>query len=167
MSPQLDHDSTHPSLVDIPLADRAIACLSHKLYVLQLRRNGNWHRLARARLRDCAFPPASLSISTHAERQTKLVVELLSMGAEAHLAPVREDEPATANVTAGNILAALPAGWRYLSHCTRRCDGPWPDSRPIHETLAQSFCEWKPPPGVGRQTFLRFVQRLDEESCEV
>ena len=129
LSPPLKQDHLNPPLPQIPLADRVIGYLSHQLHVLHLRRNGNWDRLLRTRLSEPCFSNHSVFLSTHSISQ-KLTRELSSLGAvtqEPLVSDFTAQKSPTLSLSPNKLITALPTNWTYLAHCTRRCDGPWPD----------------------------------------
>jgi hypothetical protein len=120
-------------------ADRAVAALSERLFVLHARRHGNWDQLLRRRLDDPAFPPASVCLALGPDLVPKdLGGELLDRGAVGWV---------VLNALGQTDDSAEPPGWPakspgrepapimawprseagdYLMHCTRRRRGPWP-----------------------------------------
>lgn len=123
---------------DLPLSDRVLIAAADQVFALQVRPNGNLHRLLRARLSDSAWPSASVWLALgDALVQNDVAVELQSLGAVgwwllvADAASVRSNEPVTiadaSGVGNGGVITEF--AWRdgdYFVHWTRRRDGPWP-----------------------------------------
>lgn len=129
LSPPLKQDDLPNHLLNIPLTDRAIAFLSHHLHVLHLRRNGHWDQL----LRMCLCAPRSSTGPIFLRKHSttcKLTNELSSLGAiiqepvAVDLVPPDSSPPSPPS---RKLVTALPSQWSYLTHCTRRCNGPWPN----------------------------------------
>jgi hypothetical protein len=120
-----------------PCRDRAVAALSDQLVVLRLRPGGQWDRLVRARLIDPSWPLASVRIAVGPGlTPPELAQGLLDLGAVGWSVP-QADEQRRADAQAAlpegpeRLPAAMTAvppaeGWEFLTHCTRRRDGPWP-----------------------------------------
>jgi hypothetical protein len=125
-----------------PLRDRALFATGEKLYALHVQRRSHTLRLLERRLQQPACPSRRTFVAIgrqlidDAERD-----ELLDLGAVgfAVLPPhqpqiasssvAREDsESSQPSAATGTISAgSLETGWRFLTHCTRRRTGPWPD----------------------------------------
>ena len=137
-------DPIRSSLHKIPLRDRALVALSDELVVLHVRAGGNLDQLIRARLQDTAWPPASVHVALGVQLVVpQLANELLGAGAVGWMvldtlrreispkatSPVPSPGPFTTRHprSSGQIIA-LPEmqPGDYLTHCTRRRDGPWP-----------------------------------------
>jgi hypothetical protein len=124
----------------LPLADRAIAALSDRLIALHTRPGGNLEQILRARLESPGFPPASVFLALGRDLVSPHVAEPLMAGGavgwfvmdsnqETITSPsppwAQSDPPAS---PASPIITCPPAAdWPYLTHCTRRRHGPWPD----------------------------------------
>lgn len=120
---------------DLPLSDRVLVAAADHVFALQVRPNGNLHRLLQARLSDSAWPTASVWLALGDSLVSQDVMEeLQSLGAVGwwlfveHVSNVLESPPATGTMETCPTIADLP--WpdgEYLVHWTRRRDGPWPD----------------------------------------
>jgi hypothetical protein len=127
----------------MPLRDRALIALSEHLVALHLRPGGQLHSLLRARLSDPTWPVASVYVALATDLvRDALAQELLQLGGVGWVlvdAPrVRASRTATRGcpepLTLGPVhspapIVPLPGDeeWSFLSHSTRRQDGPWPD----------------------------------------
>jgi hypothetical protein len=114
-----------------------------------VRRNGNLHRLIVERLGDPAWPPASLYIGLGPQLvRTEMAAELMDAGAVGWVVlepPDRDSDmpgghdspggqPPRAAVSCRRVesparVVPFPSSenWSFLTHCTRRRAGPWPD----------------------------------------
>lgn len=131
---------------ELPVRDRVLVGMGEKLVVLHVRNHGVLHQLLRARLDDTRWSPTSVRIAlgqnlTHGELADELLgngalgwLVLNTLKSEVASSPVRL-APARAMPRAPisqGISPSIPddsrgAPWDYLTHCTRRRDGPWPD----------------------------------------
>jgi hypothetical protein len=122
----------------IPLRDRAVVALCDRLMAFRVRRNGHIHQLIRARLNDSGWPPVSVYIAIGPDLvRTEMAAELMEEGAVGWVVlgaisdPPRTVVVATPNserCPSGEIVPVPPPDdWPYLTHCTRRREGPWPD----------------------------------------
>lgn len=126
---------------DVPVWDRAVIEAADVVYVLQLRANGNIHRLLRERIeqrRDGIILVDIPGLQTDALRQ-ELCLQSVEVwqpsefqcrpldgfdvsGIEGKL----ESQPIR-----GNVYTIVPfpsvEEWDFLVHTTRACPGPWPD----------------------------------------
>ncbi|HPM85147.1 MAG TPA: hypothetical protein PLF81_30805 [Candidatus Anammoximicrobium sp.] len=127
-------------LADLPVPDRAILALSDRSIALYVRPKGNLLRLLRARLRWPGFPAASVFLALGPELVPRdLAGELLDAGGVGWYvinAAGEQDHSQPAPWTQGDTTPGTPAptvpcppadDWAYLTHCTRRRLGPWPD----------------------------------------
>ncbi len=123
-----------------PTLDRAMMALSDLLVVLHIRPNGNIHRLLESRLARPEFSTASVFLALGDGLVPRRIAEpLMDMGAVGWYmmdpdSPADQDAPppwAQASIrisVAAPIIDCPPAeDWPYLTHCTRRRLGPWPD----------------------------------------
>lgn len=56
-------DSSSAALpIRLPIRDRVLALLSHRLFVLSIRRNGNWWKLLQAGFSDCLWKPGAVRV---------------------------------------------------------------------------------------------------------
>ena len=120
---------------DLPLSDRVLVAAADHVFALQVRPNGNLHRLLRARLSDSAWPIASVWLALGDELVPgEVASELQSLGAVGwwlFVADAASVGQSTENVMSdasciGHTELPWPDG-EYLVHWTRRRDGPWPD----------------------------------------
>ncbi len=136
LSPTLDGQP--PSEIELaqaaPLRDRALVALSDRLLVFHLRQGGHHHRLLSHRLTSNRWPPGSVHVAVSGQPVCDPgTAQLLDAGAVGWLVPKTrhpQGGPPT-GLPAGAEPAAVRSrppdeGWDYLTHWTRRCDGPWP-----------------------------------------
>ena len=124
---------------ELPLSDRMLIAAADQVFALQVRPNGNLHRLLRARLSDSAWPTASVWLALgDALVPSEVATELQSLGAVgwwlfvADAASVRPNDPiriadASCVGHGGTITKLAWPDGDYFVHWTRRQDGPWPD----------------------------------------
>ena len=128
-----------------PIRDRAIVAISDQLKMFHLRRDGHLHCLIRRRLNDPAWPLATVYVALGSELvPARIAKELQDLGAVGWVVlnssvDRPEESGAESSDIATNILHAEPAEaarivpvpaaaeWQFLTHCTRRQAGPWPD----------------------------------------
>ncbi len=130
LSPLLEPSNTNS---DIPLRDRAVIAVSDRVFALHVRSAGNLHELITRRLEDPRFPIATVFVAIGSELvDSKLADQLLHKGAIGlHLfghdktAPESSDEQP--QIVAPQIPIPTADDWQYLTHCTRRRVGMWPD----------------------------------------
>ncbi len=135
VSPRLDDADRSPHET-IPLADRAMAALSDRLLLLFVRRGGHWEQLVKWRTTANHWPPGQTMLALGKGLvHPRLRDELLCAGAvgwtilETHDAQTENFPSERGEHSAGDFSdesKSLPS-WTYLTHCTRRRDGPWPD----------------------------------------
>lgn len=129
VSPPLDRDSgsTHDA---IPVGDRAIAALSERLIMMFVRRGGHWEKLIRWRSQAHHWAPAQTMLALgNGLVQAPLRDELLDAGAVGWTilsAQDQHDAPSADHGAGCHEGVVSPPAWAYLTHCTRRRDGPWP-----------------------------------------
>ncbi len=130
----------------VPLRDRALVGLSDRILAVRVRRGGNLHRLLLHRLHDNAWPVASVYVALGADlTASETAGELLDEGAVGWVVSTRQlarpksgqqSRPTAHSLLDGPrlhrgrapIIEPPPSdGWSYLTHCTRRRDGPWPE----------------------------------------
>jgi hypothetical protein len=104
-----------------PIRDACVAALSHKLWVAEIRPDGNMERLIK-----------------RAVGKSMSAAELVIANGEATTSPVRraalrrgaEENHAAHALSEGDPLREEPSNSvnqdRYLTHFTRTCPGPWP-----------------------------------------
>ena len=146
-----------------PLHDRAVAFLSHQLFVIQARKHGKVASLLETRLsqKHLEWGTTYLSLPRNLDLSGG---NWLDQGAVGWLSTYASLEPrpsSTQSHTPSNLwlghshyqpilplrLLASTAN-RYLIHCTRSRSGPWPDQTrdQFHDELLQS--PWPAPPTV-------------------
>jgi hypothetical protein len=130
----------HRDLADLPLADRVIAAICDQLIALRVRPDGNLERLLAARLGQGDFAAASvfLALGPDSVRPTT-AARLMDSGAvgwyvidsggpsPADKSPPWKPGNVTPERSAPIIRCPTDKDWPYLTHCTRRQSGPWPD----------------------------------------
>jgi hypothetical protein len=121
-----------------PSRDRAVVAMSDRLLVFHLRRGGHSDRLVRARLTDRTWPLASVYVALGPDLVRRDAAhELLGLGAVGWMLMEKpqteqckfERSESIADTLAIARIIPVPSAedWPYLTHCTRRRDGPWPD----------------------------------------
>ena len=136
VEPVFDKDS---AIGETPNRDRAVVGVCDKLLVFHVRRGGHLYRLIHSRLANRAWKPGTVQIAIGQPFLTKdISEELLAargvgwivLGAEFSGPDPRSTKPFRQPPTSHRlqeIIPVPPAGqWHYLTHCTRRQDGPWP-----------------------------------------
>lgn len=137
---------TATEIRDVPLRDRALIGLSDRILAIHVRRGGNLHRLLQQRLHDTSWPVASVYVALGTDlTATATAGELMDAGAVGWVISTRQlvrhesgrqSPPITRSLLDGPRLHRRPAPiveppssdhWTYLTHCTRRRDGTWPD----------------------------------------
>jgi len=114
-------------LASIPAHDRTLISASDKVWICQLRPNGLLQQLVNRRLvSEWSQPgsiqhhPSQLNIESHTTQQQYFLPDNNSCSVPA----LKRESSSVRHVSETSILQ-LP--WKYLSHWTRRQDGPWPD----------------------------------------
>jgi len=148
LSPPLVAARSEPGmeiLSDVPARDRALVALSDCLVALHVRRGGHVEWLLRQRLADTSWPVATVHVALGEPLvPADLAGELLQRGAVGWLVcsglpidatprglwPNAAQDPS--GIPGGSTRPApiVPWPWEeatYLTHCTRRQDGPWSD----------------------------------------
>ena len=140
LSPELETNQLSTEFNEIPNRDRALVAIGDHLIVLKLRRGGNLDFLLRARLNDDSFSPGSTKVACRPKlTDTKLLDELLRKGVVGwcYAGP----SPSNTKELPSSPYAAASQGqnrssmsgmhksreWPFLTHCTRRRHGPWPN----------------------------------------
>jgi len=142
LSPPLvfeEDDTPADPLTQLPATDRAVIALSDRLVALHVRPGGHLDRLLRARLDELAFAPTSVYAALGPELVRKDVAdELMERGAVGWFVldtlgqPNENVSPPWTHTSAQNqslapvIPLPTPSDWPYLTHCTRKRQGPWP-----------------------------------------
>jgi hypothetical protein len=137
VSPELDQGSAEKP----PIRDQLISRLSDQLWVISLRKNGNWHQLIQARLDDPGKRSGSVRLIDGDSSLTELFAEELHANgavrwcltdtegsftdAPTDLA-LSNDVATSPHPDTAGILRRLETGEEFLTHWTRRTTGPWP-----------------------------------------
>lgn len=130
-----DTDGTECSSSELPLSDRVLVAAADQVFALQVRPNGNLHRLLRARLSDASWPPASVWLALgDALVPNEVATELQSLGAVGwwlfveHVSNVLASQQSSSKFETDPTMTDMPwSDGDYFVHWTRRQDGPWPD----------------------------------------
>ena len=112
---------------DSPLGDRLLIALAHRAVCVHIRRRGHTHRLLSKRLKSTAWPAGSVFVRQgEMDETSRDLIEnggigWLVVGNSESSDPVMDHYPAEqlSDVNEFNVN-------EYFTHCTRRCDGPWP-----------------------------------------
>jgi hypothetical protein len=133
-------DAGVESLEGSPARDRAAVALSDRLVALDVRPHGHLDHLLRARLKEPVFPPTSVHIALGPGLVRKeLAQELMDLGAVGWYvlnASGQSDDASSSPWLRVDVAHRRPSpvmsledfrDWPYLTHCTRRRRGPWPD----------------------------------------
>ena len=143
LSPQLESPASSeasPAISRSPIPDAAVTAICDRLIALRVRDGGNLVQLLESRLSDPEFPVASVFLALGEDlNQRSLADRLLSRGAVGWYvaesagsrraeAPFVQRQHTEEDCPSAPVLEAVPEGtWPYLTHCTRRRRGPWPD----------------------------------------
>jgi len=149
LSPEVDaaEAPAHPD-TDDPIADRTVLAISQRLYVLNLKPRGRLLPLIQRRLAQKHWPVASVTLALGSGLvEKKIAAPLLDRGAvgwvlldtlpsrrskaedsaESRRPPgPSSDQETQSSKTAPIIPVPSADRWSFLTHCTRRIDGPWP-----------------------------------------
>jgi hypothetical protein len=131
-------ESTDPS--SIPIQDRVTAALSEQLWVMSLRRNGNWHRLIQQRLADSSRSAGNVRlIDGDDSLQQSFANDLHEQGAvrwclansadssfEETALSEKKSESCGGSTATEEYRRRLQGGDEFLVHWTRMAAGPWP-----------------------------------------
>lgn len=117
---------------DIPSHDRMLVAGCDTLHALYVRNHGNFHRLLRIRLAHESSPRPWLRVAIGCQTPASVHAELMDAGAVGWALP--HPQP---TLIADGQAHDVPSRWtrtpqwladgHYLTHCTRRRAGPWPD----------------------------------------
>ncbi|MCA9210808.1 MAG: hypothetical protein KDA55_20760, partial [Planctomycetales bacterium] len=135
-----NEDESLPPVARFPLRDRVQVAAADSLLALHVRRGGQLQQLLSARLDSRLWPAGSVFVALGTHHVSPAVAnDLMDRGAVGWLVmghdydvsdelhdgtePKNDDGPATAI----SQFVASTRQWPYLTHCTRRRDGPWPD----------------------------------------
>lgn len=136
-SPPIDGDAKHETNdIGGPIADLGLFACADRLFAIHVTPNGNIHRLLRRRLSDDRFPRGSVFVTLGADAVAPDVAEpLMDSGAVGWYSI----DSAIEIENGGGVTSAesqqqwqpqpLPdeEPWPWLTHCTRRRYGPWPE----------------------------------------
>lgn len=140
-----DNANNNNDDVELPLRDQCVVNLCDRVIALSVRRNGNLHRLIKARLGHHGCRPGTIYIATgRGLTDERVTTELLDAGGVGWLAVPQQfrnqlcDQEDILNngyraaekhrVTKAASISRLPFAppWPYLSHWTRAPQGAWP-----------------------------------------
>ncbi len=126
---------------DIPLRDRALVVNADTVYVLQLRPEGNLHRLLKERIEQ--HRGGIVLVDLPGLQPDSVKDELLKAGVEIWRPTTEECRPLDSDSSPEEgqdddcysiqprvyEIVPFPSGdgWEFLAHTTRACPGPWPD----------------------------------------
>lgn len=162
--------------IDYPIADRAVIALSQRLLVLSLKPRGRLLPLLHRRLGQKNWPVASVALALgNGLVEKKTAAPLLDQGAVGwvlldtlptkHRANVETPVNAITNSdqhqrqdskAAPIIPTPSVERWSFLTHCTRRIDGPWPD-QPEEEYFDDLILDREPSDHSALAALLRIV----------
>lgn len=114
-------------LAGIPAHDRSLISASDKVWICQLRRNGILQKLVNRRLASQWSQPGSIRrhpSQPNIDPNTNQQQYFLRNKTSSFLPALKRDVSPVRHVSETSILQRP---WKYLSHWTRRQDGPWPD----------------------------------------
>ncbi len=133
-------DAEAESFDRFPARDRAAVALSDRVVALDVRPRGHLDNLLRARLNEPSCPPASVHLALGPGLvRRELADQLMGSGAIGWYVfdtPDHSDDASPIpwpQVDAGHHCPVPVVSlddfhdWPYLTHCTRRRRGPWPD----------------------------------------
>jgi hypothetical protein len=132
--------ATSSQLVTAPAHDRSLVSASNKIWICQLRKNGILQELVERRLASSWSEPGSIQLhpsQANIDLRTNPNQTFLQNTTSSGLPSMRPKMSSVRHITATNILQQP---WKYLSHWTRRQDGPWPD-QDQHQWLDQLILE--------------------------
>ncbi len=146
----------HSSGDEIPLRDRALINAADLVYVLQLRPEGNLHRLLKERIEQQRG--GIVLVDLQGLQPDSVKDELLNAGVEIWRPTTEECRPIDSVSQAArerdnkypsihpHVYEIVPFpsadGWEFLAHTTRACPGSWPDES--FEQYADSLVESRP-----------------------
>ena len=136
-----DTNGSSNLLNDIPTRDRVVALLSQRLFVLTLRRNGNWAKLLQAGFEDGLWAPGSVrTLVGNGLCADNMATELQGLGAVRwHLAADTDNDP----VPRSSIRAAI--NHQPPTQLSEKSSSNWPNAEEeLLEELTQptSESEW-------------------------
>ena len=123
------HRSTaiREQLTTIPAHDRFLISASDKLWICQLRKNGLLQQLVERRLASRWSLLGSVEQHPTHQAINACTNKLQTVLQDKHVScwpSMKQQTSPIRHITNTNILQQP---WKYLSHWTRRQDGPWPD----------------------------------------
>lgn len=130
VSPPLDG-----ATAELPVIDQTIADLSDHAIVIHARLGGNLHNILAGRLTNSTSYGGVLIARGEGLSSVVVADELQNKGAVSwHLLSdsTEEQYPAATNArVVSSPIIPVPESddWVYLTHCTRRRTGPWPDQQ--------------------------------------
>ena len=146
----------HSSGDEIPLRDRALINAADLVYVLQLRPEGNLHRVLKERIEKQRG--GIVLVDLQGLQPDSVKDELLNAGVEIWRPTTEECRPIDSVSQAArerdnkypsihpHVYEIVPFpsadGWEFLAHTTRACPGSWPDES--FEQYADSLVESRP-----------------------
>lgn len=114
-------------LTTIPAHDRSLVSASDKIWICQLRKNGILQKLVDRRLASQWWQPGSIQRHPSQPGLDSLTNQqrfFLQNKTSSDLLNTKREVSRVRHISETSILQRP---WRYLSHWTRRQDGPWPD----------------------------------------
>ena len=136
VSPQVGTTDQDAPLTHLPLQDAVVFSLSQRLCAIHVRPGGNVHRALLVRLERESSPSCSLQVHLNDRLlKSKLRDQLLNAGAVGWSAigmdPLSSpNAPCPASTGVEHCLSIpveVDAFADYITHCTRRQNGPWPN----------------------------------------
>ncbi len=118
-------------LENTPARDRTLVSGSSEVWICQLRSRGVLHNLVTARLTCPWSPPNSILTQPRPglESSSNLTAPVTMIRSHCHATDIapKPQQRTTPNICHIHETTLLHSPWEYLSHWTRRQDGPWPD----------------------------------------
>jgi hypothetical protein len=139
LSPPCAGASAANRLSELPLPDRATAASCDRLLALHVRPGGNLQRMLKARLEAGSRSSPEVFVAIGSDLVSRrLADELMDLGAVGwlvmnstvgadHESPSWPGSDVPGKPLAPIIDCPSAEDWPYLTHCTRRRQGPWPD----------------------------------------
>ena len=134
----LEPESDSEKKSEVALRDRAVVALADRVFAIHVRPHGSLYSLLRDRLQNSSFPAASVYVGLgHSLTPPRVADELMELGAigwhvltpniNSQVSEASADESFQSTSHAPIIPIPSSESWSFLTHCTRRRDGPWPD----------------------------------------
>jgi len=141
LSPPLEKSEGNddlPTENEIALRDRAIVSAADRLYAIHVRPKGSLYSLICERLRDPSFPAASVFVGMSPSLTPAHVADkLMELGAvgwyllNPPTSSSQSDKELSDSMRSAESAPIIPMpsseNWSFLTHCTRRRNGPWPE----------------------------------------